>query len=249
MSAGAVVGGTPDAPPVMLIHGLGGSYRVWDRVVPLIELVARIHAVQLESTKSIERDADDAAALIDTPTLLVGHSRGGLVATAIAERHPELVSKVILLCPAWSPASRLSANRPIERALAIPGIGDLMWALASDRQHRAAQQTSFAAGTAVPDQFVADLRARGRRNFVHSTRAVDGYLAAHPLADRLRNLDAPIELVFGERDARVAAPEDEFASLHHTRVTFLPGVGHTPPWEAPGTVAELITDSLRPAVA
>jgi len=155
MSAGAVTVGPPDAPPVMLIHGLGGSYRVWDRVVPLIEPAARIYAVELESTASIDRDADDAAALIDTPTVLVGHSRGGLVATAIAERHPGLARKLILVCPPWSLTSRLSANRPIERALAVPGIGDL---------------------------------------------------------------------------------------LH---LTVLPGIGHTPPWEAPHHVAELITEQPR----
>jgi pimeloyl-ACP methyl ester carboxylesterase len=144
MSTGAVIAGTPGAPPVMLIHGLGGSYRVWERVMPLIEPVARITAVHLRSTTSIEHDGDDAAGLIDTPAVLVGHSRGGLVATALAERHPALVSKLILLCPSWSLASRRSARRSMERALAIPGIGTLLWAAASDAQRRAGLQTAFA---------------------------------------------------------------------------------------------------------
>jgi pimeloyl-ACP methyl ester carboxylesterase len=73
MSARAVTAGRPDAPPVMLIHELGGSLQVWNRVVPLIEPAARIYAVELESTASINRDPDDAAALIDTPGVLVGH--------------------------------------------------------------------------------------------------------------------------------------------------------------------------------
>jgi len=60
----------------MLIHGLGGSYRTWDRVIPPIERVARIHAVQLESIASIDQDADDVATLIDAPTP-AGRSRGG----------------------------------------------------------------------------------------------------------------------------------------------------------------------------
>lgn len=244
MSAGAVSTGPPDAPAVMLIHGLGGSYRVWDRVLPLIEPLARIRAVELQSTASIDRDADEAATLIDTPTVLVGHSRGGLVATAIAERHPGLARKLILLCPAWSLASRLSADRPIERALALPGIGDLLWASASKARQRAALQTAFAPATPVPDQFVTDLRARGRRNLVHSSRAIHDYLKTRPLADRLNHLTVPTELVFGEYDARVATPCDEFAHLAHTHLTVLPGIGHTPPWEAPQQVAELIIASL-----
>ena len=250
MSAGAVLAGTPGAPRVMLIHGLAGSYRAWDRVVPFVEPVARITAVHLGSTRSIEKDADDAAALVDTPTVLVGHSRGGLVATALAQRHPELVLKLILLCPSWSVASRRSAGRPIERSLAIPGIGALLWAAASDARQRAGLQSAFAAGIAVPDQFVADLRDRGRGNFVRSSRAIDDYLTTSPLAERLKNLAVDIDLAFGELDARVAPPRDEFATLHHTHLTVLPGVGHTPPWEAPDTVANLITHSLRrPATA
>ena len=243
MSAGAVTAGPPDAPTVMLIHGLGGSYRVWDRVVPLIEPVARSYAVELESTASIDRDADDAAALIDTPTVLVGHSRGALVATAIAERHPGLARKLILVCPPWSLTSRLSASGPIERALAVPGIGDLLWALASAARQRTVLHSAFAPATPVPDQFVADLRARGRRNLIHSSRAIDDYLTTSPLADRLNNLTVPTDLVFAEYDARVATPRGEFSHLPQAHLTLLPGVGHTPPWEAPHHVAELIVDS------
>ena len=244
MSAGAVVAGSPDAPPVMLIHGLGGTHRVWDRVLPLVEPVARVLAGELRSTASINRDADDAARLIDTPTVLVGHSRGGLVATAIAERHPHLARRLILLCPPWSPASRRSPSRPLERALAFPGVGGLLWASAPASRQRAALRTAFATATAVPDQIVPDLRRQGRRNLVHSSRAIDDYLKAGPLPERLATLSVPTDLVFGEQDARVTVPRAEFARLGHARLTVLPGIGHTPPWEAPHRIVELITTAL-----
>lgn len=244
MSAKARTTGRPDAPPVLLVHGLGGSHRVWDRVVPLIEPVARCHAVELESMASIERDAEQAAALIDTPTVLVGHSRGGLVATAIAELQPALVRKLIPLCPPWTLESRIGAGRPVERALAIPGIGDLLWALASEARQRAALRSAFTPTTTVPDQFVTDLRIRGRRNLLRSSRAVDDYLATSPLADRLNTLTVPTDLVFAEHDARVATPGPEFARLSHVHLAVLSDVGHTPPWEASRQVAELITTAL-----
>jgi pimeloyl-ACP methyl ester carboxylesterase len=243
MSAGALICGAPDAPPVMLIHGLGSSYRVWNRVVPLIEPTARICAVELDASGSIEVDADAVAQLLNRPMLLVGHSRGALVATAVAERHPALVDQLILLCPSWSLTSRLGVNRPIERALTAPVIGDLLWALAPKRQQRRTIQSAFAPGTAVPDQFIADLRARGRRRLTDSSRAIDDYLRTAPLAERLANLTVPSELVFGAADGRVAAPRAEF-SAGNTRVTVLPGVGHSAPWEAPDVVAELISTAL-----
>jgi pimeloyl-ACP methyl ester carboxylesterase len=39
----------------------------------------------------------------------------------------------------------------------------------------------------------------------------------------------------------VALPANEFSQLAHVHLTVLPGVGHTPPWEAAHYVAELIT--------
>ena len=244
MSAGAVISGSSDAPPVMLIHGLASSYRVWDRVVPLIESLAHVYAAELDPSGSIERDADAVSALIDTPMLLVGHSRGGLVATAIAERQPELVRRQILICPSWSVVSRTAARGPIERALTVPFLGCLLWATASRGRQRAAAQSAFAPGVPVPDQFVADLRARGRRSLNASSRAIDDYLKAAPLADRLKNLTVPTELVFSELDARVSTPRDEFSALRNTHLTALPGVGHSPPWEAADKVAEIIANSL-----
>ncbi|MGF6885277.1 pimeloyl-ACP methyl ester carboxylesterase [Nocardia sp. GAS34] len=202
MSAGAMVTGTPGAPKVVLIHGLASSYRVWDRVVPLLEDRADIVAVHLESAGTIEDDAADTLRTIDSPAIVVGHSRGALVATALAERRPDLVTALVMLCPPWSLASRATARGPIERALTQPGLGDLLWTLASGERQRAAQRSAFAPGTPVPDQFVADLRTRGRRNFAAGTRAIDTYLAVRTLPDRLARLTRPIALAFGELDAR-----------------------------------------------
>lgn len=244
MSTGAVAAGTPGAPGVLLIHGLGGSTGVWDRVVPLVESAASVVMARLGSSASIERDADEVAAFMDGPTVVVGHSRGGLVATAIAERRPELVRKLILLCPPWSRASRVSPTRSVERLLAAPGLGDLLWASASEARFRSALRNAFAPGTPVPDHFVSTLRSWGRGSFVRSSRAIDAYLNDGSLVDRLLRLTVPTELLFGQQDARVAAPQGQFARRPGVRVAVLPGVGHTPPWEAPGRVADLIKTSL-----
>jgi pimeloyl-ACP methyl ester carboxylesterase len=245
MAAGALTAGPPDGPPVVLIHGLGGSHRTWDRVLPLIETRARVYALDLTGSDSIEREADEAAELIEGPAVLVGHSRGALVATAIAERHPALARKLILICAPWAPESRLSAQRPVERGLAIPGIGHLIWMAATDAQRRRALATAFAPGTAVPDRFVADLRATGRRSLVAASRAIDTYLAEASLANRLTASAVPAWLIFGEQDVRVAPPPPDLFTPHST--TVLRGVGHTPPWETPEQIVELIIPSRNDA--
>ena len=239
MAAGALIAGPTEAPRVVLIHGLGGSHHTWDRVLPLIEPHAHVYALNLTGSNSIEREADLAAELIPGPAVLVGHSRGGLVATAIAQRRPQLARNLILICTPWARESRLSANSPTERVLAIPGIGDLVWIAASHEQQRRALRTAFAPGTPIPDQFVADLRATGRRRLVAASRAIDAYLAESPLAARLSKTGVSAELIFGEHDARVARPSP--STLAHTLLT---GVGHSPPWEAPDLIADRITTAL-----
>jgi pimeloyl-ACP methyl ester carboxylesterase len=241
MAAGALTAGPPDGPAIALIHGLGGSHHTWGRVLPLIETQARIYALDVTGSDSIEQEADEVADVIEGPAVLVGHSRGGLVATAIAERHPGLVSRLIVICTPWAAESRLSAQRPAERALAIPGIGHLVWMAATDAQRRQALATAFAPGTPVPDQFVADLRATGRRRLVAASRAIGTYLAHAPLADRLSAPRFPVELVFGELDARIAPPPPDHFAPHST--TLLPGIGHTPPWEIPERIAKLVMTS------
>lgn len=243
MSACAHITGAPDAPTVVLIHGLGGSHHTWDRVRPLIEPHAHVHALDLAGSDSIEHEADLAAELIPGPALLVGHSRGGLVATAIAEQHRHLARRLILICTPWAPESRLSATNPVERALAVPVIGDLLWHGATDARRRRGLATAFAPGTPIPDQFLTDLRATGRRRFVAASRAIDTYLADAPLAQRLAASSVPSELIFGQHDARVAQPPS--SALTHTLLT---GVGHTPPWETPDEIAGLITDSIKEPV-
>jgi pimeloyl-ACP methyl ester carboxylesterase len=243
MAAGTLIAGPSNAPPVVLIHGLAGSRHTWDRVLPLIETQARVYALDLTGSDSIEREADEAAELITGPAVLVGHSRGGLVANAIAQRHRALAKRLILICPPWAPESRLRAQRPTEQMLAIPGIGHLIWTAATDAQRRQALATAFAPGTPVPDQFVADLRATGRRNLVAASRAIDTYLAQAPLADRLAASGVPVELIYGEHDQRVAPPPHNLFTPHNT--TLMRGVGHTPPWEAPEQIAELIMTGER----
>jgi pimeloyl-ACP methyl ester carboxylesterase len=243
MPASALTSGPKDGPPVVLIHGLGGSHHTWDWVLALIETQARVYALDLTGSDSIEREADEAAELIEGPATLVGHSRGALVATAIAERHPALAGKLILICAPWAPESRLSAQRPVERGLAIPGIGHLIWMGATDAQRRQALATAFAPGTAVPDRFVADLLATGRPSLVAASRAIDTYLAEAPLANRLTATGIPAWLIFGEQDVRVAPPPPNHFTPHNT--TLLRGVGHTPPWEAPDQIAELIMASTN----
>ncbi|MCW2867834.1 MAG: putative hydrolase, alpha/beta hydrolase family [Marmoricola sp.] len=225
---------------VVLLHGLGGSPAVWQRVLPLLAPGTEVVAPALVHPTRIEDDAAAVAALLegqDGPGLVVGHSRGGLVATALAERHPHLVSQVVVVNSPPTTASRNGSAG--ERALALPALGPLLWRVMPRSAAARGLGTAFAPGHGVPEVFVDDLRATGRGPFVAASRAIDRYLGERPLPERLAALGVPVHVVLGSRDQRLDL--GAYAAEPSLRRTTLPAAGHTPPWEAPDEVAALIT--------
>jgi pimeloyl-ACP methyl ester carboxylesterase len=112
----------PPSPPVLLLHGLGVGGSIWQsfarRLLPHLAAVApdlRGHG-QSDAPASGYAPADyanDLPELIETerqpsmhgqwPVPVVGHSLGALVAMAMAELRPDLVSWVVLLDPPLDP--------------------------------------------------------------------------------------------------------------------------------------------------
>lgn len=103
--------------PVVLVHGSVSDYREWsNQMAPLarhyrvIAYSRRYHWPNLPPAKdadaTVERQADDLAAIIQAmgiaPAHIVGHSYGGAVALNLTLRHPELVRTLVLAEPAVS---------------------------------------------------------------------------------------------------------------------------------------------------
>ncbi|HUO46188.1 MAG TPA: alpha/beta hydrolase [Acidimicrobiia bacterium] len=113
--------GPPDAPALVMIHGLAGSSLAeWYKVVPLLSDRHRVIMIDHRSHGfshtdrgrfEIDDDADDVAAVMAQlhvdQAVVVGYSMGGTVAQSLAYRHPHLVSGLVLVGtmshhpPAW----------------------------------------------------------------------------------------------------------------------------------------------------
>jgi pimeloyl-ACP methyl ester carboxylesterase len=94
---------------IVAVHGITSNAWAWDPVAHHLAGGAQIVALDLRGRGrsfdapgpfGIRRHADDVAAVIaqlGAPALVVGHSMGAFVALMAAERHPDIVSDVVLV--------------------------------------------------------------------------------------------------------------------------------------------------------
>lgn len=100
-----------EGPDVILIPGLGSSRDVWDAQVAALEGAHRLHLVQVagfageaapsSTTPMIDPLVEELAEYIESYTsgqpAVIGHSMGGLTGLMLARRHPERVSRVMIV--------------------------------------------------------------------------------------------------------------------------------------------------------
>ena len=95
--------------PVVMIHGLPGTYKDFDPVIPELE---GMHVISLDRPgfgwskggwlpyqDQIDVVHDLLAQLKVSPAIVVGHSFGGTLALGVARRYPHDVAKLVLVAP------------------------------------------------------------------------------------------------------------------------------------------------------
>jgi pimeloyl-ACP methyl ester carboxylesterase len=132
-----------NGPPIILIPGLFGTYRGWNRIIPHLAAKFRLLAIDNFGTGesgqpvddfhySVAEQADVIVALMDELKIsrcdLIGGSYGGMIALNIAARYPDRVSTVVsiegaVIMPKNSP------YRMLEHGLNSPIIGDAIISL------------------------------------------------------------------------------------------------------------------------
>jgi 3-oxoadipate enol-lactonase len=125
-------------PTVVLSHGLGCTFAMWDEVVALLKsdftLLRYDHRGHGKSDVpsgpyTIEMLADDAAALIAAqtsgPVHFVGLSMGGMTAQALAAHHPQAVKSIVIANSAsWYDKALWATRIATVRAKGVAAIAD-----------------------------------------------------------------------------------------------------------------------------
>jgi pimeloyl-ACP methyl ester carboxylesterase len=154
-------------PPLVLVHGLAGSWRWWRPVLPMLAAERTVLLVDLpgfgrapgvrpfDPDASVEWLASWSQAVEIGPADLVGHSLGGLLCARLAARHPEAVRRLVLVAPAGLPGrTAVRSTGPLLRVL-FASRPRFLALLASD----AARSGPVTIGTAVRALLAADARA------------------------------------------------------------------------------------------
>jgi pimeloyl-ACP methyl ester carboxylesterase len=243
-------------PPLVLIHGFQASLRWFDRVTPALAREYRVIRIDLlgqgASEKprdgyTMEEQGDTVAAVLRELGIrraaVVGHSMGGQVVTALAERHRELVDRLMVI--GTSPENRFNRNRFTQKVAALPVVGHALRRVLPHRAHRRQVDLAFADGTDVPDALYEDPERTTFKSFTGSRDGNREYREQRPLDERLAGSGIPLDVIFGSEDELVDPKGARAWDVPHTRVAVLPGAGHSPFVERPGQMARIIAEFAR----
>jgi pimeloyl-ACP methyl ester carboxylesterase len=256
--------GERSAPPLVLLHGFAGSLHWFDRLAPLLATDHRLVRVDLlghgGSAKPLTEYTieQQAAAVADAlegvgvdTAAFVGHSYGGAVTIAVAERRRELVERMVVLDE--GPAPEFSTDPLMTRLGFVPVLGELLHRLAFDSAIRDGYSDAFGEGFDlsgdIGDQVVRDYRAMTYPSYKRCWRGEQAYIAGERLDERLRRLGVPTLVVFGAEDRFFAARESADAYRGVAAVEVLDGVGHSPIVERPEAVARMVREHGAVAAA
>jgi pimeloyl-ACP methyl ester carboxylesterase len=238
--------GPRDAPALLLIHGTASSLRSWDLTAPLLTESHRVIRIDLlgcgRSAKpdgasyAVADQAHRVAAALDQlgveRAVVVGHSSGGMVATALAEQRPELVTAIALVNTGPGMAAFVA-----EEIVS----GPVHWTDLTDEALRRLLSPAFGADFEIPQPFVDEFRHIDLQVYAATSQAASAYLEKQTLPERLALLGKPLLVIFGAADRRWRpASAADYHTVPGATVEMLPGIGHTPILEDPRRTAAAV---------
>jgi pimeloyl-ACP methyl ester carboxylesterase len=221
--------------PIIFVHGWLGSWRYW---VPVMEDLAkdyRTYALDLwgfgDSDKTPEHyDIDGYVDLLVRfmdelgigRSLLVGHTLGAAVATQLAGRYPDRVSKVLAV---GLPLSADSINRKLLSAGPNEAMARLFW-----HRQRPYPEVEVGAVKAAENAIALSIQSVAQLNIRHM----------------LDEVDAPLLTVYGDRDTVIdPAQADEMDDdVYAARSIVLRKAAHFPMLDETPKFVRLLRDFM-----
>jgi 3-oxoadipate enol-lactonase len=241
-----------DAPPVLLLHGLGSSATDWPEQLAgfgprcrllLVDLPGHHRSALPAGRLTVERMAADVERLLvelgEPPLHVAGLSLGACVGLALAGKAPARVRSLTLV-------NGFARLRPA-------GAGGMLRMLARLALVATAPMTVVAArvaGSMFPKPEQARLRRAAARSLTRTPRwtyvAALAALARFDMRPRLASVRCPTLVVAGDGDATVAleAKEQLARGIGGARLVVVPDSGHATPADQPEVFNRIVLEFI-----
>jgi len=237
--------GPATGPCVVLVHGMGDSWRSYEPVLEHVPEDVRVLAPSLRGHGDADRPgrgytpadfASDLVALLDDAgverAVIAGHSSGAQVAQLFAVSYPRRTLGAVLI----------GAPGPMR---AHPGVADLdrVFSTVADPVDPAFVRgftASLFAGPA-PAEFLDMQVAESLKVPARVIRSTWAGIREFDISDELGRIAVPTLIVWGDQDrvavASRAVQETLVRAIPDADLVVYSGVGHSPHWEQPARFA------------
>jgi pimeloyl-ACP methyl ester carboxylesterase len=245
-----------DQPPVLFLHGFGGSIGHWRQNIPFFAEHHSVYALDLlgfgASEKApieysiqlwVDQVYDFWQTFIRRPVILVGNSIGSLTALTVAHRHPSCVESLVMLSlpdpsvredliPHWC----RPAVAKVEQMFTADWIlKPLFYWVRRPNMVKNWASLAYTSRDALSDElieiFAAPARDRGAaRAFSHILQSMIRPQFGPRVSALLPEIDLPVLLIWGGQDRMVPAGFSKiFAALNpRLKLIELEQAGHCP---------------------
>jgi pimeloyl-ACP methyl ester carboxylesterase len=261
-----VVQGTVSKPDLLLIPGLSSSRAVWDAEAKLLAPNYRLHLVQIGGFAGAPAGPNASGPLLvpiveelhayiaanHLHPVVIGHSMGGLMALMLAIRHPEDVSKIVIVealpfyAVLFNPAATVESLKP-----QVEMIKQQMMAMPAD-QYAAMQPMMAAQMVKNPD---------GQKLVAASSLASDRAVSVEALVEDMQtdlraevsSLKTPMLMIYAVDPATQqpdpakyeAAVQDAYKAMPNVKLTRIDDSRHFIMYDQPEKFDAAVEGFLR----
>jgi pimeloyl-ACP methyl ester carboxylesterase len=210
-----------EGEPILLVHGLSGSWRWWRRNVPALAQHYRLYLIDVPGfgkmrAKRRHFDLDEVASSLvvwmDTVGMnqvhLIGHSMGGYICLWIAAHYPERLKDLVLIAPAGLPYHQSLSGYLLPLLITIRTLKPQFFPL-----------------------LIADALRAGPRVIVQAARD----LFTKDIRADVQAISSPTLLIWGAEDSLVPPVLGEVLRQHipHAQLLVLKKAGHIAMFDQP----------------
>lgn len=253
---------TGTGPPLVLLHTVRTQLDYFQRVVPALwdqftvytldlpgmgwsDIVPRVRYDEPELRSAV---VEFIRTLDLHEVTLAGESMGAALALLASIELTDNVSKVIAFNPYDYQSGFERGNwfaRLIGMSTRLPGSGPIVARMESRIALRGVLRGGLADHSALPEDFLGELRRSGRRRGYPTVsraimRSLNGFINAR---SRYAQVSAPVTLVYSEHDWSRVAEREAVASQLNVETVTVPGVGHFSALERPTEMTRVIGQS------